>query len=314
MKHDIVPESERTRFEIGVIVGRFQLHELHEAHIDLIDNVVKNHKKVILFLGVSPVMSTRKNPLDFTSRKKMIEERYPDINILQLPDRRTDESWSDNLDKRVREVFPMGRVLLYGGRDSFIPHYKGNFSVTELEQKVYISGTEIRNAVSEEIKGSSLWRAGVIYQSYQRYPISYQTVDIALISDTLGLLLARKPNEDKYRFVGGFVDPIDKSLEKAAVRELVEETGGMCKVKSCKYLGSFRIDDWRYRSEMDKIMTAFFVAEYDGGDLEPSDDISEIKWFPFSEIFTSGFVNTMIVEEHRELMQCFINERHSILK
>lgn len=38
------------------------------------------------------------------------------------------------------------------------------------------------------------------------------------------LLLARKPNETKLRFIGGFVDPSDISYEKAAVREFMEET------------------------------------------------------------------------------------------
>ena len=38
-----------SEFEIGVIVARFQVHKLHEAHIRLIDKVCENHKKVIIF-------------------------------------------------------------------------------------------------------------------------------------------------------------------------------------------------------------------------------------------------------------------------
>ena len=36
-------------YTIGALVGRFQVHELREAHHYLIDQVVKNHKKVIPF-------------------------------------------------------------------------------------------------------------------------------------------------------------------------------------------------------------------------------------------------------------------------
>jgi len=298
-----------SKYTVGVIVGRFQLHELHEAHVDLIETVVSRHNKVILFLGVSPLLGTTNNPLDFTSRKMMIQEKYPEIVILALPDRRSDEAWSKNLDARVKEVFPLGKVLLYGGRDSFIPHYKGSFDTTELEQTIYISGTEIRKQISEEIKASPLWRAGAIHQAYNRYPISYQTVDIvAMTSDSSRLLLAKKPNEDLYRFIGGFVDPTDPSLEAAARREFAEETGGSTEIGGLQYVGSFRIDDWRYASERDKIMTAFFVATYSFGHLSPSDDISELRWFDYDTFATKEFINTQIVEEHRPLANALITK------
>ena len=49
------------KYSIGVLVGRFQVHELHEAHHYVIDQVVENHKKVILFLGVPKVVGTKNN-------------------------------------------------------------------------------------------------------------------------------------------------------------------------------------------------------------------------------------------------------------
>ncbi len=59
-------------YSIGAVVGRFQVHELHDAHRYIIDQVVNNHKKSIIFLGVPKVVGTKKNPLDFDTRKKMI--------------------------------------------------------------------------------------------------------------------------------------------------------------------------------------------------------------------------------------------------
>ena len=52
-------------YTIGALVGLFQVHELHEAHHYVINQVVENHKKVILFLGVPKVVGTKNNPLDF---------------------------------------------------------------------------------------------------------------------------------------------------------------------------------------------------------------------------------------------------------
>jgi bifunctional NMN adenylyltransferase/nudix hydrolase len=69
---DIKKHIEPTDFEVGVIIGRFQTNRLHEGHINLISHVLSNHKKAVLILGVSRVQNTKKNPLDFASRKAMI--------------------------------------------------------------------------------------------------------------------------------------------------------------------------------------------------------------------------------------------------
>jgi len=297
--------SDEKKYEIGVIIGRFQIHELHEAHKEVIDHVVSQHKKVILFLGVARIDGTRENPLDFTARKKMIQALYPEINIIPLPDQHYDDVWSKNLDTRIREVYKMGSVLLYGGRDSFIPSYKGQFPTKELEQNIYVSGTEIRKMVSEDIMGDPKWRAGVIYNAYNRYPVSYQTVDIACFHNSKPeILLCKKPGEAKYRFIGGFVDPEDKRLEHSARREFMEETGGNAEIQGITYVGSFRVDDWRYRKGKDKIMTTLFKCAHVFGRLEPSDDISELAWISMKKIKED--LTDIIIEEHIPLMMDLI--------
>lgn len=283
--------------KIAVIVGRYQVHELHNAHQEIIEEVISKHERTLLFLGVAPVLSSSHNPLDFISRKKMIQEKYPDITILAIPDHRSDEEWSNMLDSRIREIFPIGEVVLYGGRDSFIKCYHGQFETKELAARTCLSGTEIRKHVSEEMRSSKDWRAGVIYGTYNRYPISYQTVDIAVFNSSESeILLARKPSEDKYRFIGGFVSPSDPSLEFAAMREFKEEAGN-AEIEISQYIGSFRVDDWRYRGERDKIMTTLFKANYIFGTLKASDDISELKWFKVED-----FDLLSVVEEHRAMM------------
>jgi bifunctional NMN adenylyltransferase/nudix hydrolase len=292
--------------KVGVIVGRYQVHELHKAHQEIIEEVISKHDKVILFLGVSPVLGSTHDPLDFTSRKRMIQEKYPDITILAIPDMRNDDDWSKTLDTRIREVYPIGGVIMYGGRDSFIKCYNGQFETKELAARVCLSGTEIRKHVSEDIKASKDWRAGVIYGTYNRYPISYQTVDIAVFNDDdTKILLARKPHEEQYRFIGGFVSPTDPSLEYAAKREFTEEAGG-AEVEVTDYVGSFRVDDWRYRVERDKIMTTLFKAKYIFGPMKASDDIAELRWVDFDNIDL-----TEIVPEHRPMMLVLIRKVNS---
>lgn len=292
---------------IGCIVGRFQVHELHKAHRDLIDGVVKTHKKAILFLGVPRTLGTKKNPLDFTTRRRMIQAYYPDLNIASLPDQRYNDVWSKNLDARIKEIYPTGSVVLYGGRDSFIPAYTGIHDTKELEQTIYVSGTEIRKNVSEEIKATPEWRAGVIYGCNNRYDTSFQAVDIAPFENAKKerILLCKKPGEKGYRFIGGMVDPKDISLEDAISREFNEESG-YGQISNLKYVTSHRVKDWRYENETDKIMTALYEGYYVSGELVPSDDISELQWFSFPEFFEPGFIEKTIIEEHIPLMVALV--------
>ena len=108
-------------YDVGVIVGRFQVHELHEGHIDLIQTVFDNHAKVVIFLGLSPFHGTFTNPLDFEPRKTMILEKFPKAIVLYIKDIPNDKIWSERLDSMVRDVLnPRQSAVLYGGRDSFV--------------------------------------------------------------------------------------------------------------------------------------------------------------------------------------------------
>ena len=296
-------------YPIGALVGRFQVHELHEAHKYLIEQVAKNHKKVVLFLGVPKVVGTKKNPLDFDSRKRMIQHHYPDIVILALPDFGDDRRWSSELDKRVKEVYPIGDILLYGGRDSFIPYYKkggGQFDCEELnEYGTFVSGTEVRKMVSEEVKDSVDFRAGVIYQSYNQYPKVHPCVDVA-ITDNDKVLLAKRPYEDAWRFIGGFSRPTDKSYEHTARRKVSEDAGSNLSITNLIYIGSVQVPDWRYQSEEDKIISILYKTTKGWGRIEPSDDVSELKFFNIEDLNEE-----MMVNEHKILMTMFIEHMNN---
>jgi bifunctional NMN adenylyltransferase/nudix hydrolase len=195
---------------------------------------------------------------------------------------------------------------MYGGRDSFIPYYKnggGQFDCQELDEYgTFVSGTEVRKMVSSEVKDSTDFRAGVIYQSYNQYPKVHPCVDVAIM-DNDKVLLAKRPYEDAWRFIGGFAKPTDTSYEQTARRKVSEDVGGNLEITDLKYIGSVQVPDWRYQSEEDKIMTILYKTNKRWGRIEPSDDISELKFFNIKELN-----DDMIVNEHKILLKIFLED------
>ena len=282
--------------DTGVIVGRFQVDDLHEGHKKLIDSVCESHLRVIIFLGLSPCKCSTNNPLDFESRKKMINRHYPDINVLYMKDVYSDEVWSRNLDEQIGNMIgPSHTARLYGSRDSFIKHYKGKFSTEELKQEVFVSGSGIRKKLAIQSKGTIDFNSGVIWATLNQYPACLTTVDIAIFNDNYSeILLARKEYEKQYRLIGGFVNP-GESFEDAAKRETLEESH--LGIRDVEYVGSYWINDWRYNREQNKITTALFQTRHYDGVPEPDDDIVEVRWFKFDDDLADE-----VVEPHKILI------------
>lgn len=293
------PVSETKKMtDVGVIVGRFQVPTLHEAHKDLIRTVCSRHNRVLIILGVSAIKaSTRKNALDFDTRRKMIEWEFKSevasdkLSVYYIKNCKENETWAHKLDTIIDENITIGStVTLYGSRDSFIKSYSphGKYECEELIPEVMVSGTEIRHAITRTTKNSPEFRAGAFWAATNRFPTVYTTVDVAVIKkegEIIKLLLGRKGDESKFRIVGGFADVRSESFEHDAKREVYEETNRMMEISEPKYLGSFNIDDWRYRDEDDKIRTLFFLSNYVFGTPEAADDIKEVKWFVLTKDF-----------------------------
>lgn len=298
---NIKPDFDPSQAEIGVIMARFQVADLHEGHIQLIDTVLHYHKKVIIFLGVSKKDADKNSPLDFANRKTMIQSLYPNIVVLPQRDVRDDITWSRNLDNQISLPFGEKTAVIYGGRDSFIPHYKGKYKVIEVLPKTPVNGTNERLQISREVIPSIDFRKGIIYQTYNQRPVTYPTVDIVAYNDKNEILLGRKQNEKHFRFIGGFVDRNDKSYELAAKREFSEETSG-CELSDLEYVCSSKVDDWRYAKSESGIMTTLFASKLLWGNPKPSDDIAELKWFKIDDIN----IEEDIMVEHREMFALFL--------
>ncbi|HEY4484211.1 MAG TPA: NUDIX domain-containing protein [Candidatus Paceibacterota bacterium] len=287
--------------KVGVIVGRFQVDMPHQGHSNLIEEVHKRHGKVLICLGCSSVQLSAEDPLDYPTRARMMQSAFPWATIMPIHDTGSDQEWSKRLDKVISQAFPNSQAILYGSRDSFVGHYFGKWPIVELETVVVPSATETREEIAQNIRDSADFRAGVIYACTNRRLISHQTIDVAILMEPENgkgeaqVLLCRKPAEKCPRFIGGFLDPSDKNFEVAVRREVNEEAH--VEIGGLEFLGSFRIDDWRYRGHGDKILTAFYLASYVFGKPQADDDIAELIKVPISKI------PEILVDEHKELGQ-----------
>lgn len=322
-------EEKKAKAGIGVIVGRFHVPVLSEGHKELIESVIERHDAVMIILGLAPVKATKNNPLDYETRRIMIQTQYPNIKVMYLNDNPSNVDWVKGLDRLIEtNTPPESKVTLYGSRESFLEVYKtnnGKNAFKILEPNKIVSGTRIRECVATEVKGSDDFRRGVIWATQNQYDKMFVTVDIAPFKlDESGkiervLFASKKEDQGKLRFIGGFTQPGIEGIPKGKVfeynarRETREEAG--IELGELTYLGSFHISDWRYRSEKDKITTTLFTGEVISGNPEPMDDIDSLEWVSVNELSSSawhdksthvyGFMHR-VAELHRPLVESFI--------
>lgn len=265
---------------VAVTVGRFESSKLTDAHIKLLTEMNK-HARVLVMIGTSVKRGTKKYPLDYETRRLMVLTALPSAIIVPIEDiPGSNEAWSDLVDKTIRLHFPHQEIVLYGGRDSYIPSYTGSVDLTvEIEEVQGVSATALREKVAFMPKNSQEFREGVIYSVMNDWPKAWPAVDVAIFDGNRNILMAKR--DGKYKFIGGFVDPTkDDSYKQAALREAREEAGDLELVDPF-LIDEVRVDDWRYRDEpVEKVFTTLIGCKYVYGSPKPSDDLKgwTLEW------------------------------------
>lgn len=294
----------------GIIVARYQVPHLPDEFKQKINEVKERHANVCVILGLSLLPSSIENPLNYGARKQMILQSYPDFEVGFIKDHKSDAQWVSNLDHIISTHVDNGQsATIYGSRDKVIrtyEKYNGRFNCEEFECESVISYKEICKDILTRPPYCDKWRAGVVWSQRTQYPKTHATVDIAIIErdeKVLYIYLGRKEGETKYRFIGGYSDPDSECYEDDAKREVKEET--TLDVSDLKYVGSKKINDVRYRNEVDKIKTVFFTAKYQFGRAEARDDIVEVRRFKYCELSHDN-----IIQEHHCLYDMLVDELH----
>jgi len=283
---------------LGILIARFQTPELTAAHRHLIEQVATRSVRVAVMLGVTRALS-KKDPLEFILRKWMVEdfwtEQYPDRagDLFIIPDHNCpcDDEWARRIDEHVDALAVAGgTVTVFCGPDGAGAAYQGagGRHTVEIFDSHRTHATAVRANVMPE--RTAPFRRGVIYGAERRATSVFPVIDVVIWkkdAEAPGkpamVLLGRKNEDgDRFRLVGGFVDPQDENLEATVQREAREETG--LAVHTITYAGSLVVDDWRYRGAPETLMSAVFNAEISGID-EPvaGDDLDEVRWCSPSE-------------------------------
>ncbi len=301
---------EQKKETVGVVLGRFQLPKLHAGHRALIRKVQELHKTVVIVIAVAPTLFNRKNPLPGALRKALLEAEFKGQKVIVrlLDNNISDAVWSKNFDQLLAEAVPDAEFVIYGARDNSLKHYSGVNQTKALDLNLRTSATKVRDRIAKNYpKGKRALRGfaeGVIHATANLFPTSYTAVDLAVIHMDEQMrhevLVCYKKQYDKWFLCGGFVDPTDKTLLDAVIREKQEELGVNLAVDEYKLIGDFLIDDWRYRGTEHCVRSMLYVAVCRWGRAIPGDDIDEVKWVDLDEL------PKVVADEHKPLAEAVV--------
>ena len=295
----------------AVIIGRFQVPSLHPAHMAIIQKAVDlATEHIIIMIGTTGMNPTDSDPLSYEDRVAMIDDVIDtldvqvEVSVIPLKDIPfSNVKWSEAVDKRVSSLSGADAQFIVG-RDSFMPHYKGEYLAIEVDAVGDYSGESIRRNMV--VRHTSEYRKGkIIAQTEKPYANIYPTVDALVHRKLEGkgieLLLGKKHGEETWRMPGGFLDVNDASMEVACAREVREECGDL-EIGVPQYFMSCKVNDRRYAKSKDTVYTTVFTVPYVYGTAIAGDDLEIVAWHTLADI-REGMVP--LLDGHKHVIECY---------
>lgn len=117
------------------------------------------------------------------------------------------------------------------------------------------------------------------------------------------LLIKRKgePFKGMWALPGGHINYGLETLEKAATRELEEETTLRVKESDLELLGVYSEPN---RDPRDHYITHVYVAKNFEGTPKPKDDAKAVRWFPLNKTPPLAFDHDKILNDYRKIRKC----------
>ena len=174
-------------YDTGLVVGRFQT--LHIGHQSLIDTALNLCDRVLVLVGSAQECGTERNPLNVSTRIKMLKEIYGDqIMIYALSDM-TDEDdirpeWGKYLLKNIdRYIYKAPELMVYGNDEArskwFDPEdIKDTSEFIVNRGRLPISATMLRQMmIDDDRKEWMKWVDPKLHKMYDELRNELMTVD-----------------------------------------------------------------------------------------------------------------------------------------
>ena len=131
----------------AIYIGRFS--PLHYGHIKIINFMLDafNPADCLLILGSANAPLSEKNMFKYYQRREWINELYPELKIVAVPDFDNDYDWAQNVENIVNATFcqSYNRVFLGGSEHDLWYCDLRNWNKLIISRSIIpISGTEIR--------------------------------------------------------------------------------------------------------------------------------------------------------------------------
>jgi len=296
--------------KLGVLIGRFQVPEMHEGHRYIVKRMQEQCDQVLVLFGSANRTRSVKNPFTYRERVTAGKNLFPNVIMAPLNDYLyNDSQWMADVAATIEIIRtkvsynfqkPV-EVVLYGhhkdGNDylNWFPQYE----YVNINSDIDISGTEVRNSFAHLLPDNV--QADMRYfakerETFKDYPY-HDSLNICCgdaVVECLGhiLLIKRKftPGAGNWALPGGHKNTNETFLQ-CALRELKEETN--LRIPEQVLLGSIKstriFDSPKRSSGIPKLTLAVhMVVKPDPDGSLPrangSDDAAETRWVPIADV------------------------------